>query len=98
MQHSRITLLVASALLAAAAVPVVLARRDAARASSFLDGIAASAECAEVDEYSMKVATAPDPALLVRVHDLEPLLASWQTVGGCGAGAGPGSGAGAKWR
>ena len=29
-----------------------------------------------------------DPALLVRVDELEGLLASWQTIGGCGAGAG----------
>ena len=91
------TLLVASALLAAAAVPVVLARRDAARASAFLDGISASAQRGEVADSSMKVAAAPDLALLVRVHDLGPLLASWQTVGGCGAGAGSGTGAGIKW-
>ncbi|HEY8924143.1 MAG TPA: hypothetical protein VIU64_07155, partial [Polyangia bacterium] len=94
MQHSRMTVFVASALLAAAAVPVVLARRDAARAAAFLDGITAAGDRAEVDDSPGEVAEALDPALLVRVHDLEPLLASWQTVGGCGAGAGAGSGAG----
>lgn len=97
MQHSRMTVLVAAALLAAAAVPVLLARRDAARASAFLDGNAAPGQRAEVDDSSAEVAAALDPALLVRVHDLEPLLASWQTVGGCGAGAGSGTGAGIKW-
>jgi len=91
------TLLIASALLAAAAVPVLLARRDAARASAFLDGISVPDERGEVNDFPLEVAVAPDPALLVRVHDLEPLLASWQTVGGCGAGAGSGTGAGIKW-
>jgi hypothetical protein len=91
------TLLVASALLAGAAVPLVLARRDAARVSALLDEISAPGSAREVDESSMEVAAAPDPALLVRVHDLGPLLASWQTVGGCGAGAGSGTGAGIKW-
>jgi hypothetical protein len=38
-----------------------------------------------------------DPALLVRVEELEGLLASWQTIGGCGAGAGSASSAGLKW-
>ncbi|MEO8213906.1 MAG: hypothetical protein ABI560_11965, partial [Myxococcales bacterium] len=38
-----------------------------------------------------------DPALLVRVAELGPLLASWQTIGGCGAGSGTGAGAGVKW-
>src|SRR5947208_16645202 len=38
-----------------------------------------------------------DPGLLVRVDDLEGLLASWQTIGGCGAGAGAASSAGLKW-
>jgi hypothetical protein len=38
-----------------------------------------------------------DPGLLVRVDELEGLLASWQTIGGCGAGAGAASSAGLKW-
>jgi hypothetical protein len=42
-------------------------------------------------------ALANDPALMVRVAELGPLLASWQTVGGCGAGAATGGGAGIKW-
>jgi hypothetical protein len=38
-----------------------------------------------------------DDALSVRVSRLGPLLASWETVGGCGAGASTGTGAGVKW-
>ena len=38
-----------------------------------------------------------DPTLLVRVGELDGLLASWQTIGGCGAGAGAASSAGLKW-
>jgi hypothetical protein len=38
-----------------------------------------------------------DPAYLLRVSETAPLLASWQTIGGCGAGAGAGTGAGVKW-
>lgn len=37
------------------------------------------------------------PTLLVRVERLEGLLASWQTIGGCGAGAGSASSTGLKW-
>jgi hypothetical protein len=41
--------------------------------------------------------TAVDPSLLVRVEELDGLVASWQTIGGCGAGAGAASSAGLKW-
>jgi hypothetical protein len=36
------------------------------------------------------------PALSLRVHRLEGLLASWETIGGCGAGTSTGGG-GIKW-
>lgn len=39
----------------------------------------------------------PDPTFLVRLPETAALLASWQTIGGCGAGAGAGTGAGVKW-
>jgi hypothetical protein len=38
-----------------------------------------------------------DPRLSLRVRWLGPLLASWQTVGGCGAGSSAGAGAAVKW-
>ena len=37
------------------------------------------------------------PALSLRVHRLEGLLASWETIGGCGAGTSTGAGGGIKW-
>jgi hypothetical protein len=38
-----------------------------------------------------------DPALSLRVQRLGPMLASWETVGGCGAGGGASVGTGVKW-
>ena len=38
-----------------------------------------------------------DLGALTRVERLGGVLASWQTVGGCGAGASSGTGAGVKW-
>lgn len=43
------------------------------------------------------VLAAPDPALVMRVDGPGGAVASWQTVGGCGAGAGGGSSIGLKW-
>lgn len=37
------------------------------------------------------------PALSLRVQRLQGLLASWETVGGCGAGSSTGAGGGVKW-
>jgi len=41
--------------------------------------------------------TCIDPLLSLRVERLAPLLASWQTVGGCGAGSGSAGTGGVKW-
>ena len=38
-----------------------------------------------------------DPVVWQRAERLAPLLASWQTVGGCGAGSSSGGGGGVKW-
>ena len=38
-----------------------------------------------------------DPALSLRVSRLQGLLASWETIGGCGAGSSTGAGGGIKW-
>jgi hypothetical protein len=38
-----------------------------------------------------------DTTVSLRVHRLGPLLASWETIGGCGAGGTGGAGAGVKW-
>jgi hypothetical protein len=41
--------------------------------------------------------SALSPALSLRVHRLDGLLASWETIGGCGAGTSTGAGGGIKW-
>jgi hypothetical protein len=87
--------LVALALLAAAAYPEVARWREGRRLARMLDR-AAVGEIAHADadaDGNVKI----DPALLVRVGEIGPFLASWQTVGGCGAGAATGGGAGIKW-
>ena len=38
-----------------------------------------------------------DPAVSLRVSRLDGLLASWETIGGCGAGSSTGAGGGIKW-
>ena len=64
--------------------------------------------CAAVREMRGRleeIGTDPRPAsnvdwnasLSLRVQRLGPLLASWETVGGCGAGGTGGAGAGVKW-
>jgi hypothetical protein len=90
--------LLALALLATAAYPRLARWREARRMTQLLDRAAAAAPTdADASARAMACAGAPDPALLVRVAELGPLLASWQTIGGCGAGSATGGGAGIKW-
>jgi hypothetical protein len=44
-----------------------------------------------------RASTALPPALSLRVQRLKGLLASWETIGGCGAGTSTGAGGGIKW-
>jgi hypothetical protein len=98
MRHSRLTLLFALTLVGAALSPLLLARLDARRMAVRLDQLAASPGGAPLaDRLALETRRTADPALFVRLQELEPLLASWQTIGGCGAGAGSGTGAGIKW-
>lgn len=83
--------ILASAMAAFALYPVaseLLARR---RVSERLRAAEASAPLRE------GARVAADPLLSLRVRWLGPLLASWQTVGGCGAGSSAGAGAAVKW-
>lgn len=98
MRHSRLTLLFPLTLVGAALSPLLVARLDARRMASRLDELARPSAGAPVaDRARLEAMATPDPALFVRLQELEPLLASWQTIGGCGAGAGSGTGAGIKW-
>ena len=73
--------------------------RVEARLSRLGPATAASGAHASLSQASARriAAVEVDPALLLRVEELGGLLASWQTVGGCGAGAGSSSSAGLKW-
>lgn len=62
------------------------ARREAAR----VDALAAS-------PLAGATVCGLDPALSLRVRQLGPLLAGWETVAGCGAGGATDSGAGVRW-
>ena len=52
---------------------------------------------ATVSLRSRPVSPAPDAALPFSVRRLDGLLASWETIGGCGAGSSTGAGGGVKW-
>ena len=57
-----------------------------------------AARLARLERAPARLACGPDgaEALSLRVERLGPLLASWETIGGCGAGGGT-NGAGIKW-
>ncbi|HEX2658239.1 MAG TPA: hypothetical protein VHU40_08210, partial [Polyangia bacterium] len=96
MRKNRLTLWFALTLLCAAFVPTLAARLDAWRIAARLDGLPTRSPML-ASRSRCETPAPPDPALFVRLRELEPLLASWQTIGGCGAGAGSGTGAGIKW-
>ena len=77
----------------AVAWPSLLRWREKQRLSARLAALASSPDRAPAPDGAD-----PDPAYLLRSSDTSSsLLASWQTIGGCGAGAGSGSGGGMKW-
>jgi hypothetical protein len=88
-RSSRVAWLLAGVLIAIAAYPGAsawLARRERTE---------------RLDRMAAQLARAPasfplDPALSLRVQRLSPLLASWETIGGCGAGSTGGAGT-VKW-
>jgi hypothetical protein len=96
MPRVGISVLFAVALVAIALYPDVARRRERARVAKRAAAVACEAS-ARGGADPASTAVAFDPGLLVRVEELEGLLASWQTVGGCGAGAGAASSAGLKW-
>lgn len=83
----------------AALVPAGARWRAGARALHRLDAACpagpADSSAALAAELSQAVPPS-DPALMVRVEELGGLLASWQTVGGCGSSGATGT-AGIKW-
>jgi hypothetical protein len=101
MKHFRLSNFVALALLAIAMTPSILQRREASR---IVEQLGAHGARGELHRQATVAATraadtvaSPDPALIVRVEEQGNLVASWQTIGGCGAGSGGGSSIGLKW-
>jgi hypothetical protein len=99
MKHFRLSTFLALALLSIALGPAVLQRWEASRVLHSLDGIGVveNSGAQSVASCGAGFPGAPDPALVVRVEEPSGLVASWQTVGGCGAGSGGGSSVGLKW-
>lgn len=96
-----VPVVLAAACVAIGLLPSLSRHRELARLTSVLDRLSVtSSDGAGVANGD---AIAPDPTLFVRVDSIGDApsaldqLASWQTIGGCGAGAGAGSSAGLKW-
>jgi hypothetical protein len=102
MKRFHIFTLFALGLLALALFPVLGRWREASRMTERLDELGMEKRVSKTDAASFlprdgDFVANPDPALVVRVEETSALLASWQTVGGCGAGSGGGSSVGLKW-
>jgi hypothetical protein len=86
----------ATALLSMVAFPRIAQWREQAQLAARADAAGSTiSSCADGAARSKTMAFTPE--LLVRIDTLDGLLASWQTIGGCGAGAGSASSAGLKW-
>ena len=83
--------LVACILLAGGSFPFFAAQRAAGRNAARVARLQSSLR------RSDGRALIADSALSLRVSNLDGLLASWETIGGCGAGSSTGSGGGIKW-
>jgi hypothetical protein len=107
MMRPRLPWLLALVLLSAALYPTLARRREAARVLRQLevavgdaDGVvrrAATVAALSAEVSGVSSPSDTDPALMVRVEELGRVLASWQTIGGCGSSGATGSGIGIKW-
>jgi hypothetical protein len=93
-----VSVLFAIGLVTLAAYPGVRRWRERARVTARAGQLTGATSSARPPTSQVALNTVVfEPTLLVRVDELEGLLASWQTIGGCGAGAGSASAAGLKW-
>lgn len=83
--------LIACVLLLGGSIPFFAAERAASRNADRVARLEASQRA-----LGIRLST-PNSALSLRVSRLEGLLASWETIGGCGAGSSTGAGSGIKW-
>jgi hypothetical protein len=99
MKHFRLSTFLALALFSIAFGPAVLQRWEASRVLRRLEalGTAENQSAPLATSCGAGLPGAPDPALAVRIEEPSGFVASWQTVGGCGAGSGGGSSVGLKW-
>jgi len=91
------TLVFAAAVSIAAFYPTfshLAAVRTAARR---VGALSAGLSCPTAKTSSRLLVASLAPAFQARLDHLGPLLASWETIGGCGAGASTGTGGGIKW-
>lgn len=89
--RGRIPVMLAAAGLAGLALwPMLTARLAAHRQVAQVDALAARTS----GRFAL---CGLDPELSLRVRQLSPLLAGWETVAGCGAGGATDSGAGVRW-
>jgi len=83
--------LVACALLGAASYPFVTSERAARSNEARLSNLR------DAEAHGRGVSGGLDGELSLRVARLDGVLASWETIGGCGAGTMTGAGGGIKW-
>jgi hypothetical protein len=88
--------LVFVAAMSAAALFPALSHRAAVRTAARRVDALSKALSGPAAEHRLR-STSLDPISQARLARLGPLLASWETVGGCGAGASTGTGGGIKW-
>jgi hypothetical protein len=96
----RLNVFLACALFGAGAYPTIARWREASLVEARVGRILKTSDrtaSAQSGSEGSSLPPAIDPTLLVRIEEFGDLLASWQTIGGCGAGAGASSSAGLKW-
>jgi hypothetical protein len=85
------TWVVAGLLIAVAAFPLVERQRAAQRNAEKVRRVDVALSEGHPARFEL------DPAVSLRVRRLSGLLASWETIGGCGAGSSTGSGGAVRW-
>ncbi len=86
--------LVACILVGGASVPFLFGQRATSQNDARLARLQASLRGSDGTARSL---LAPDSTLSLRVSRLDGLLASWETIGGCGSGTSTGAAGGIKW-
>jgi hypothetical protein len=95
MKDLRLSNFIALTLLGVATIPSVASHLEAWRMAGRLSRL--QNQRASSGAIPLVSPAAPDPALATSIDAPVGVLASWQTVGGCGAGSGGGSSIGLKW-